>query len=140
MKITKHECVHCGTPYRFVASGFVEEPKINDKTYCPDCMRAILKTLDSIPKKFEHRHIVVNDVTIEELKKAQESLPKQVGGFGNATKCFPELYDTKLNEWTKTSEIPYNYKKYRLCEYPNGIHKITKEVIWDIQNDKEYKD
>jgi hypothetical protein len=139
MKITSKECTHCGISYKYAASGHVSHPELNDEYHCPDCTSAIIKALEDVPKKFEYRTIEVFDVTLDELlaaDKVAEEMRKSVGGI-NARRCFPELYHEKLKAWTHTREIMYNKTKYILCEYPDGIHRITTKVRWDIQQNQQ---
>jgi len=138
MKIIRKECNHCGTPYRHTLSGHINNPELNDDSHCHECMGVILKALDSIPKKFDYRHIKTDEVSVEELLAAKNALPKTLDGMPVPRRCFPELYNLNTGEWTKTQQIPYNGTKYILCEVTKGIFTITKRVLWDIVNDKEH--
>lgn len=54
MRVETRFCQHCGTPYRYLASGGspFEKPDSDDR-HCPTCYSAIKAALSKIDKKYE---------------------------------------------------------------------------------------
>lgn len=53
MKSVIKRCSHCQCEYTYYLSGFYCHIPLNDKDYCPNCKKLIIKTLDTTPKKYK---------------------------------------------------------------------------------------
>lgn len=135
----RKNCIHCKIPYSYQASGFGCDENYNDERYCPDCQKAIVECLSKIEVRCEKRWIKSNDYTKEQILEHKNFLDRNypnrprrvlVGLFdledseNKNIDCIvrmPNGYDYNLSYWTKTKEL-----------------SITKEVNWDIKNNKEW--
>ena len=72
MDIQLLRCKHCGTQYRYQASGYGCFDQECGKEYCADCLRVMNKALEDIPVKFIMVYEPTNEITIEEIKEWEE--------------------------------------------------------------------
>ena len=66
-----NRCSHCGTPYRYTASGSSTWVDHYDSKYCETCYKvvqdAIDTALDGVPVRFTNEWIETDEVTPEQL-------------------------------------------------------------------------
>jgi copper chaperone CopZ len=91
------ECKHCGTQYRFQASGYNpnQENENQDDKHCHDCKTAIIEALQKIPVKFGYKNVPTTEVTLNQLLKWEEEHEYRAakrGGFSLAQRVFAALY------------------------------------------------
>ena len=126
MVIMTNECKHCGSEYMYQASGFPHPEIINDKEYCPVCAEAIQKALSKIPRKFEWRYVHTKDLTKQQALEIIEKRDDQsTEGFPPIRRIFPELFDPKTNEWSRTEEFYYKDSKYMITYWKNKPKKYA---------------
>ena len=80
-------CKHCGKEYSYQASGDGCFDKLNNKDYCPECMKAILDALDKIPKRYEWRY-----------NRCERPDEKTIEKFREMKKVFEEEEERKKND------------------------------------------
>ena len=139
----KAECRHCGTPYWFQASGSGWGRKDHkDSTYCQSCRRVIDEALKAIPRKCERRWIDSKEYTLEELQafeREHEERARQSIGIltRRVLPCLFDLSDGDNNHIVRCVETPSGTFSYSYWT-KNALTKpsITKEVHWDIINDR----
>jgi hypothetical protein len=155
MILEQKHCKHCGTPYRYQASGYGCFDADNDRDYCPDCKKAIINALSEKPKKVVKKWRETTDVPYEKfqylktvfdekVKKADEDYNKtmeewglkaahRLGGIGRSCELvgFPNLKTTVRGEG-----YYYNNANYRI-EFDKEDNKtIFVETEWFIKEEK----
>ncbi len=150
-------CVHCGTVYYCLRSGwgFPEYGDHSNPDYCLDCYQVILKALEAVPKKFEHRTMNVqeleqfSDVSWEQVVKWEEEYEtspekKALEGKVIARRVFAPLFDlTDPDNRFSAREVaarngPHTGVKFILETWTKTSDKngVRIEVEWDLENDK----
>lgn len=106
-----HRCIHCQDRYFYQLSGEGCQRSENDKKYCPECMKVILKALEGVPKKKEIVYIKTDEVTKEQLFKWYEkpnSSPWRIEESAPWTytrTIFMPLFDLKNDDVSHTIEV-----------------------------------
>ena len=74
MKSVIKRCSHCQCEYTYYLSGFYCHIPLNDKDYCPNCKKLIIKTLDTTPKKYkcEYKEIPIDKELLSVFKKLKD--------------------------------------------------------------------
>lgn len=160
MRVGYKNCIHCGVIYTYQSSGEGCHRDENDDKYCPSCKKALLNTLRKIPKKFTYRWVETDDVTKEEalsiIKKNDEEQDRRwKKGDERAKKCkgcellppfrlklvraYMPLVDMDTCESSNQKDFVYNNNKYfiRWWKSKPNDYKITKEVRWNLETDKQ---
>lgn len=119
MKIMIRRCKHCNVVYRYQASGeyILGPPKeYNDKEFCPDCKKVVLKALSKVKKRVEEVWVKTKEISGLELKLYEEERMRK--GWESkefpvfpVRRIFPILYDTRTNESENAGQTLY--KNYR---------------------------
>ena len=148
MRVCINFCENCGVEYKFQASGnywsLDTEEKYNDFKHCSECKKAIIEALIKIPKKTELRYIDTNEYSLDEYflkdKEYVESFKNENNMFPIARRVFSGLVKDDFSDSTYTSEIKINGQKYIYSYWGNSKEfiKATKQVRWDLINDKIY--
>jgi len=116
MKLAIHDCIHCGTQYTHQCSGSydaVDTPReYRDKDYCPDCKKVIFEALSNIPKKFEYKFVVTDEVNLETLlrwEKEEIEDAKKIGShewlLPKAKRIFASVMNQEMTETMKTEQV-----------------------------------
>jgi rubredoxin len=104
-------CVHCKTTYTYQGSGEGCFRPLNDDRYCPDCKTAIVKALESIPKKFDKVFIETDEVTYDYLLEKRNIQDEKAGGLCTR-RVYASLFNTKTGEAEKNDAFDVDNKQY----------------------------
>ena len=109
MRIGIQDCKHCGVQYEAQYSGenVLDVPReYQDLEYCPECKKAIVDALSTIPVKFEYKGVQTDEVDLETLlrweKEIEDERAQQLEKgkmlFPVSRRIFAGLYDSKNGE------------------------------------------
>ncbi len=139
------ECKHCLTDYTTQFSGSwnaIDTPKeYQDHEYCPECKRAIVETLLKIPKKYKWENLPTDEFTLEELlnieKLEYEKTSELKGLLPLARRVFANLYDSELNEYSKSGQVKHNGKVFYYFYWPSKPQEAKITVKTKVKIDNE---
>ena len=150
-----HRCEHCNDVYIYHPSYYGMMPRYNHSQFCSTCAEVLEKSFEKVPTKFVKKFVETKDYTREQIVAAQEerckkevekaSNSKDLIIFPGMRRVMPGLFDLRdpSNKETRVVERmkdPVSGEKmyYSVAWWskePDEI-EISKEVWWDIENNK----
>lgn len=135
MKSVIKRCSHCQCEYTYYLSGFYCHIPLNDKDYCPYCKKLIIKTLDTIQKKYkcEYKEIPIDKELLSVFKKLKD---KEENGQKDEFTGKAWLNDS-TDSYKKTIPIDRKYENFNVddCKLPPPIGKVFyREFIINCEN------
>jgi hypothetical protein len=96
MRLAIHECKHCGEEYTHQWSGnydAVDTPKeYRDQEYCPECKKAIVCALITIPVKYAYKPVKTDEVDLDTLLRwEKENIEEKLKEYENSPCFFPNI-------------------------------------------------
>ena len=136
-------CKHCGITYGWQGSGEGCFSPINDRWYCPECKEAIIKALEKIPRKIEHRFVACEDFTFEEVKELkglddERKEERRKAGELVIERVFAGLFDLENeNNYYIQFHFFKNDKEYLGSWWTErGEFGLRYNAEWDLKNNK----
>lgn len=133
MIIYNKRCIHCKDNYTHQIGNGIYHDILDDENYCPKCKEAILKTLKTIPKKYESITVEQNEVTLdmvlewEKLNDRERANSLKKSFYGAIKRTSEYGYEKErigiVNGRDKYKDYQYLYS-YFLSEKENGKVKI----------------
>lgn len=163
MRVAIHECKHCGVEYYFQWSGnydAVDVPREHrDEEYCPECKKAIVDALNTIPKKFNYQFVKTDEVSIDtilqwENEKVEDHRKQMEEGdklglvvFPMIKEVFPSLYNIESGESSVSGRIigrgEFAGKNYSYFYWPSKINEasiaVEKKINLETNEELKYK-
>lgn len=141
MRLANQECKHCGVEYETQYSGenVLEIPReYQDHEYCPECKKAIVDALGTIPVKFDYKFVVTNEVNLNTLLKWEKDEEEEarvlresnVWLLPKARRVFPSMMNQEMTESRKMGQvIGRDEKKGRTYIYSYWPSKLSECTI-----------
>jgi phage FluMu protein Com len=118
MHYTKR-CRHCNTVYAFQASGEGCFHKLNDETYCPDCMKVINEALKLVSKKFKKIWVETEE-------------EKHKNGFPLMRRVYVSLFNLKKGTREINDAFDVDDKQYCVKYWSDTPEIIKIEVLKEL--------
>lgn len=143
-------CKHCGTEYSHQMSGYGCFDSLNNKEYCPNCMKAINDALSKIYVKYVPQYKYINsdiDFYNDKLLPLKEKfnderkfwpvVSKMISFEKKTNKSIIECYYYKNNEYI-IEKYDDKIDIYRLTEFSVGEQDFTNKP-WMVESEDRYQ-